>query len=446
MKNSTSKLTIDLIIVVILSLFASICLHGSNQNYTLITDKNHKIKPASNNDYELDFSVIWNRRDLDYPRSIDVDSSGNIYVTGIFNASVNNDDIFVVKFDDVGNTLLNISWGTVNDDHACSIVVDDLKNIFVTGYRYVGGSDYIAFIAKFDSTGHSTMNITWDRGTGRDFGNDIILDDMGNIYITGTSDGLVDSYAFVAKFNSTGHSEMNITWGVKASGDTIDLDESENIFVGGLTYLNNPLGNAFVSKFNSTGHSEMNITWGCDHYVDNAHAELDNVGNIYITGTNNPSGQEKVYITKFDSIGNNLYNISWGGSEADHANAIAIDDAGFIYITGYVFDYDLGYSAAYIAKYDSSGNSLINISWGRGEGDDIHIDNAGAVYITGQTFNDESFMAKYILIPEVGDDDDDNDDDDDGNNSTISFGINTILISILSIVCLIILRKREKQF
>ena len=57
------------------------------------------------------------------------------------------------------------------------------------------------------------------------------------------------------------------------------------------------------------------------------------------------------------------YNNTWGGIDYDEGWDIALDDSGNSYISGTTKNFGAGDYDAFIAKYDSSGNSLMNITW-----------------------------------------------------------------------------------
>ncbi len=64
------------------------------------------------------------------------------------------------------------------------------------------------------------------------------------------------------------------------------------------------------------------------------------------------AGADDAFIAKYDSAGTSLLNITWGGSYGDSGNGIALDGSGNIYITGYTNSFGAGQYDAFIAKYD----------------------------------------------------------------------------------------------
>lgn len=92
--------------------------------------------------------------------------------------------------------------------------------------------------------------LTWG-GDNNDYGGDVILDDTGNIFTLGVFRGTVDfdpgpgtelhtssgnGSAFISKFNPNGDLQWVITWGGDdgTSARSIDMDDSGNIYVTGL--------------------------------------------------------------------------------------------------------------------------------------------------------------------------------------------------------------------
>ena len=160
---------------------------------------------------------IWSKRfggsGHDVGKSVSVDSSGNVYITGGFDSSTidfgggalknaGGDDIFLAKLDNKGNHIWSKRFGGSGHDVGKSVSVDSSGNVYITGgfnsstINFGGGiltnaggecnssicSDI--FLAKFDNKG----NHIWSKrfgGSGRDVGNSVSVDSSGNVYITG---------------------------------------------------------------------------------------------------------------------------------------------------------------------------------------------------------------------------------------------------------------------
>lgn len=165
-----------------------------------------------------------------------VDNQGNVYVVGTFTdtiqtplgiiISTGNQDIFIAKYDSTGNLLWTQSTGGVNSESVKAVDVDNSGNIFLTGEftgnATFGGTTVVAgqgtnaiYIAKYDTNG----NFQWVK-TGINnvppppfgsFGNlisDIKTDTQGNIYVGGQSENPIS-------FGSTTISNSNNTFLVK---------------------------------------------------------------------------------------------------------------------------------------------------------------------------------------------------------------------------------------
>ncbi|MGC9362755.1 MAG: SBBP repeat-containing protein, partial [Candidatus Syntrophosphaera sp.] len=133
----------------------------------------------------------------DFSESIAVDSSGNSYVTGFFEGTASfgattltssgGRDIFISKHDSDGNFLWVMNAGGLLYDHGYGIAVDSSGNIYVTGV-FTGTASFGAntlsctscgffdiFVCKLDANG----NFIWAKkagGTGQDYGYSIAMD------------------------------------------------------------------------------------------------------------------------------------------------------------------------------------------------------------------------------------------------------------------------------
>jgi uncharacterized membrane protein YqhA len=352
--------------------------------------------------------------------SIDIDSSGNSYVTGYFKGtasfgtttltSIGNWDIFVAKLDSSGNWLWAKQAGGTDYDCGYDIATDSSGNSYVTGcfqgtasfgsttLTSYGGYDI--FVAKLDSSG----NWLWAKkagGTSPDYGYDIAIDSSGNSYVTGyfystasfgditlTSSGDYD--IFVAKLDNSG----NWLWAHKAGGPNEDYgysiatDSSGNSYVTGYfkgtaSFESTNLTSSgdrdiFVAKLNSYGSWLWAKKAGGTNRDGGCGIATDSSGNSYITGyfegaasfggsNLTSSGWYDIFVAKLNSIGNWLWAKKAGGIDWDEGCGIATDSSGNSYVTGYFMGTasfgttNLTSSGGYdifIAKLDSNGNWL----------------------------------------------------------------------------------------
>ncbi len=205
--------------------------------------------------------------------SMALDSACNLYIAGYYegtvdfdpdninvtNFSANGDhDIYITKLDSTGDLSWIKSIGGSGYDKAYSIKVDNLGNIYTTGY-FANTVDFDpgpgvynilghnCFILKLDSTG----SFLWARAVGgyATQGYSIDVDNYGNVYTIGifgsgdfdpgvgiytlTTHGLYDM--FISKLNDVG----NFVWAKGIGGKEIDqvlsikVDLNNNIYLTG---------------------------------------------------------------------------------------------------------------------------------------------------------------------------------------------------------------------
>ncbi len=147
----------------------------------------------------------------DYGRGIAVDTTGNAYVTGMtystdfptpngWDTTQNGDeDAFVAKFSSDGSLLWSTYLGGSGLDEGKSIAVDGTGNVYLTGMTcstdvpmpntwdstFNGIED--AFVAKLSADG-PLLWFTYLGGSGYDDGCGIVVDNAGNAYVTGWTD------------------------------------------------------------------------------------------------------------------------------------------------------------------------------------------------------------------------------------------------------------------
>ncbi len=210
---------------------------------------------------------------------VTVDSSNKIYVTGWTegnldnNTSLGSEDIILVKYYDNGTKQWTQQLGTSSAERGKSVSVDSSNNIYVTGDTYGGLDGNInsgnsdIFLVKYNSSG--TKLWTQQLGSsGFDTAEGITLDSSNNIYISGyTTKGLdgntwlgVQDF-FLVKYNSSGTKQWTQQSGSNSGdyGYGTAVDSSDNIYITGSTSggiggnTNDGGSDIFLVKYNSSG-------------------------------------------------------------------------------------------------------------------------------------------------------------------------------------------------
>ncbi|MES2284138.1 MAG: T9SS type A sorting domain-containing protein [Bacteroidota bacterium] len=227
--------------------------------------------------------------------AISNDKNGNVYVTGVFSDTANfsgttlssggGEDIFIAKYNPVGDLLWLKRAGGKGRDFGMGIKVDDSDKVFFTGgFERISDYDSISlsaigdrsdiFVARYTSSGDAV----WVRSAGGridDFGIAIALDARSNCYITGnyglsstfgktTIAGSDPAEIYFASYDVDG----NYKWVMKAEGVADDSDFSPHGVFSletGLCICTDPSGNVFASgsyRSNSTFGSTTLGNWG----------------------------------------------------------------------------------------------------------------------------------------------------------------------------------------
>jgi len=276
--------------------------------------------------------------DNDRAYSINTDAFGNLYVAGIYsgynitfgnytltnadNWTANTQDIFIVKYDSLGNVLWAKGAGGAHIDNVTSISTDASGNSYITGFfsyypinfgtitlPSTGGCDM--FIAKYDDLG----NLIWAESAvspnGAD-GSGISTDTIGNVYATGnyystitfgaiTLNSAGGNGIFTVKYDSTG----SVIWAKSISST----------------------GQFFI--FNSTSDASGNVYATGYYQSPSIIIGLDTLINADSTG-NSPD----ILLIKYDNSGNLLWAKGVGGVGTDMGSSITIDNFGNLFVTG----------------------------------------------------------------------------------------------------------------
>ena len=353
------------------------------------------------------------------------DANGNVYVTGRLSSlatfgsttlsPVGGGDIYVVKYNPIGNVLWAVKGGSTYIDNGYGIAVDGNNDVYVTGgignssvtfgdstHSSNGNAD-VVLVKLFSATG----NVAWLKtygGTGSEQGNAIAIDASNNVYVTGYTNSptitcnniltysSTNNHFFVLKVNSSGtnqwikgmyNAESGIGNGIcvdKASGYIYATGSfSSSTITFGTTSLSNTGGGIFTVKYDATGAdiwSRKGI--GSSGSLNIPYAiTSDASGNIYCTGyTSSPtitfgslsatSADGSVFFIKYNSSGTEQFVKRFGVATSAYGFGVTTYGSNAVYITGY-FDgataftvgstsyTTIGGGDIFVSKFDASG-------------------------------------------------------------------------------------------
>ena len=327
-----------------------------------------------------------------------------VYVTGL--SSNASPDVVTIKYTNMGVERWHQFFDGAYYSYDCggALIADDSGNVFVTGGSFESSMlSTDMCLLKYSNVG-MLMNSAFYNNTSsnmNDVANKICFDAGGKYVIIGgaTQTGANDYHYATANFYRT-----NLSFGfsyVSTATSSTSMDEVKDmktdatgIYIAGKVKAGTLGYNICLIKLDTA----LNVVYtamfdGGYGMDDEANAmELDNAGNVYLTGYISRTATEKKYNTrKLNSSGVLQWSVDYGDSlhGDSEATGIALDANGNICVTGFspsgVSDLDY-----YTIKYDNAtGAELWHI---RTDGNhmkdypsNVVIDDAGRIIVTGQT-------------------------------------------------------------
>src|SRR5690606_4895384 len=233
-----------------------------------------------------------------------------------------------------------------------------------------------AFLAKFSGSGNLLWS-TYFGGTATDNGLALCTDSLNNVYLGGhtrstsaiatpgayqtTFSGLDD--VFFAQFDSAGVRQWSTYFGGSATErcQSICSDANGNLYATGYTLSTNDIAtsgshqptlggyvDAFIVKFNNAGTRIWSTYYGGTEMDEGYGIRLDNIGNLYLSGTTSSTsaistpgtykdtltGSADALIAKFDTSGVRLWSTYFGGDVGEYAYSLFITPAAELYVGG----------------------------------------------------------------------------------------------------------------
>ena len=396
--------------------------------------------------------------------SVTVDSSYNAYEAGVSYKGGQSGaplDGFIKKFSPQGSLVWNKAiHGTIARETANSILYDKRGFLIITGYFQATvdfdpgpgvfnlsgiANESNVFILCLDTDGNFVYakKIGTTNASSSCVGNALLIDNSGNVYVTGTFTGTVDfdpgaavatltqtagfgAELFLAKYDPSGNYIYAKTFIAPSTngnaGKALAIDYNGDVLIAGSS---NNSRSGYAAKITPTGVLVWERYLGSNAYAEIKGIAVDKTNNVFITGAysgsmhvdplpttnylNSNMNTSDIFLLKYNSLGTRQWSFGMGSAGTfnvgDKGNDIFIDKNNDVLICGQangIFDIDpgpgtvnityAGQDDAYIAKYTNNGAYL----WHKliaGTSSEVMYaltgDKDGSVFCTGNTQDQE---------------------------------------------------------
>jgi beta-propeller repeat-containing protein len=335
----------------------------------------------------------------DVPYAMTVDAAGHVHVTGT-TATAGSDNWGTIKYDPAGaQEWLRTTDGGGNDA-AVAIETDGSGNVYVTGSS--AGVLY-SMTAKYSAAGDQLWVQSFTTTGEGDAGTDIAVDHDGNVYVTGYNIETATSFDFITIKYSPSGAELWVRRYDSGNGEDVPSAiacDASGVYVTGRTNA----GYTTI-KYDFSGVPQWVRTYSGGFGSDSpADLILDAAGNIYVTGQSTGSGTNDDYATiKYDAAGNQQWVRRYDGpstvvaNDYDRAVALAVDGDGNVFVTGNSSD-DFA-----TVKYDAAGAEIwVRRYNGPGAGGDwatsVAVDASGNSYVCGASFGNSTTQYDFATL------------------------------------------------
>jgi len=359
---------------------------------------------SSTGDYR--WHTFYGMPNNDVGNALAVDENGNVYVAGYSSSAWQGDgniaplhahsggfDIAVLSLSSAGAYRWHTFYGGTISEYGYALAVDGSGNVYVAGkgratwqgdgntapvHAFSGGDDNIV-VLSLNSVGDYRWH-TFYGAWGIDRGYALAVDESGNVYMTGASNGpwhgdggasprhAYNAYSgnydiSVLKLSNAGIYQWHTFYGGTGyeEGSALAVDGSGNVYVAGRS--DNPWqGDGATAPLHAfSGYYDITILslssagdyrWhtfygGTGSDVGNA-LVVDGSDDVYVAGISNTtwwgddntapchafSGKADIVVVKLSSMGDHRWHTFQGGTGSEYGNALALDGNGNVYVAG----------------------------------------------------------------------------------------------------------------
>ncbi len=292
--------------------------------------------------YGADGELAWARHyngygGQDFARSIAVDPSGNVYVTGATVDPVEWVDFATIKYSSEGNLewVAQFSGLAPREDNALKIALDPLGNVYVMGQAYGADTTRDIVVVKYDPLGNEEW-VAWYDGPGRswEFADDFQVDYRGNVYVVGKGYNESDEAAmWTLKYNTDGARQWVAAYSHPDHNEehpvALAVDNNGHVIVVNTSWLSSGGINNVVIKYGDGGQ----VVWMIEE------KSWFSAGDVAVTASNDivivdytfSYPKYEAHVKQYTANG----VLQWADSIEDVSfSSVAVDGMGNVYIGG----------------------------------------------------------------------------------------------------------------
>ncbi|MGH2574647.1 MAG: SBBP repeat-containing protein, partial [Ignavibacteria bacterium] len=277
-------------------------------------------------------------------------------------------------------------------DQAEEIAVDKVGNIYVTGFSSQVGNNFDYATIKYSPDGRELWVRRYGPGGPATYVNGMAVDDICNVYITGWN----NTNAVTIKYDSSGTQLWVKTYSGIVGGtgaNSIALDKYNNVYITGFSFGLYTWRDYFTIKYSSSGVWKWVRRFSIDSTIYSTSIAnsiaVDDIGNIYVSGFTslNAADPRKITTLRYTNSGDLIWVQRDTAVLSNESSYMVVDNNNNIYVSGSTSNLP-NYSSYTTIKYDSGGlqqwREKYNFQSGNSEPSCLKVDKEFNVFVTGR--------------------------------------------------------------
>ncbi|MGM0771693.1 MAG: Ig domain-containing protein [Halobacteriota archaeon] len=233
------------------------------------------------------------------------------YIVAGTTKTVGDKDMWLVKVNDTGSELWNVTFDSGSSDYATDVQQTSDNGYILTGYTY-SGENWDIWLVKTYANGTEQWNKTFDSGY-NDFSRSILQTSEGYI-ITGSTNNSENYDIWLVKTYANGTEQWNKTFdsGNQDHAYSACQTYDKGYAIAGFAYVND--FDMWLVKTDDTGFEEWNITFDGGVEDDEAYSVQQTSDEGYIiAGYTENNVNRDMWLVKTDDTGFEEWNITFDG-------------------------------------------------------------------------------------------------------------------------------------